>query len=93
MGLKPGKEDFFQNNLQNQIKYVIISKALVRRIFIEYFGGQHLTSMNIHPRKVEGSNGLLLKRAKKIIVTCKGCKICGPPFRSTDVRTFPPKAL
>jgi hypothetical protein len=47
LSLKPGKEFFCQNSLQNQIKYVITNKAVVRRIFIAYFGGQYLTSMNI----------------------------------------------
>jgi hypothetical protein len=74
LSLKPGKEDFFQNNLQNQIKYVITSKALVRRIFIAYFGGQYLTSMNIHPRKVEGSYAYSLRGPRKLLLLVIGVR-------------------
>jgi len=74
LSLKLGKEDFFQNNLQNQIKCVIISKGLVRRIFIAYFGGHYLTSMNIRPRKVEGSYGYSLRGPRKILLLVKGVR-------------------
>lgn len=74
LSLKLEKEDFFQNNLESQIKYVIISEGLVRRIFIAYFGGQYLTSMNIRPRKVDGSNGYSLRGPRKLLLVVKGVR-------------------
>jgi len=74
LSLKLEKQDFFQNNLESQIKYVIISEGLVRRIFIAYFGGQYLTSMNIRPRKVDGSNGYSLRGPRKLLLVVKGVR-------------------
>jgi hypothetical protein len=74
LSLKLEKEEFFQNNLESQIKYVIISEGLVRRIFIAYFGGQYLTSMNIRPRKVDGSNGYSLRGPRKLLLVVKGVR-------------------
>jgi hypothetical protein len=74
LSLKREKEDFFQNNLESQIKYVIISKGLVRRIFTAYFGGQYLTSMNIRPRKVDRSNGYSLRGPRKLLLVVKGVR-------------------
>jgi hypothetical protein len=74
LSLKPEKEDFFHNNLESQIKYVIISEGLVRRIFIAYFGGQYLTCMNIRPRKVDGSNGYSLRGPRKLLLVVKGVR-------------------
>jgi hypothetical protein len=75
-GIKPqtGERRFFSNNLESQIKYVIISEGLVRRIFTAYFGGQYLTSMNIRPRKVDGSNGYSLRGPRKLLLVVKGVR-------------------